>query len=374
MHRPAPPRHEGRHHGRAGAAPIERPGRQRCVAQWRSRVDVPEEVTAVRAAPTRPSRAAPRCERRDHARPSTSSQRSRASISMSCTPRRSTRTGRSSSPSNSSTPPVDKAHAKAKDDVGEEGKKSADSDLGSQGRSRRRGRSRSCSRRAAGRRPAAIRQQRDRLIARVNRRLAPEDIRYEKEGDDRLRSLQLMEVAYSGAYQHVADRSRSASARTPSRRRPPARRRPDLRRHRLHRLRLRRRHRRPPIHRRPHRLQPRRRRRPRRGRSLGSTRCASSSGCCARPRRTRRRRTAGRSRALATTPCCCSRTGRIERSAIERAAWERFWDRIRSWGKAADDRTLAWEEARTAQLGADLQRRPGIHGRDRRQERGRKPR
>ncbi len=32
------------------------------------------------------------------------------------------------------------------------------------------------------------------------------------------------------------------------------------------------------------------------------------------------------------------------------SAWDRFWDRIRSWGKEADDRTLAWEEARTALL------------------------
>ena len=37
------------------------------------------------------------------------------------------------------------------------------------------------------------------------------------------------------------------------------------------------------------------------------------------------------------------------------SAWDRFWDWIRSWSKAADDRTLAWEEARTAKLGADLQ-------------------
>ena len=98
---------------------------------------------------------------------------------------------------------MDKAHAKAKGDLDEEGKKSADSVSGTAAGAQAAIHQKLLEA-SGGASSAQIRQQRNRLIARVNRRLAPEDIRYEKEGDDRLRALQLMEVAYTGAYQYVS--------------------------------------------------------------------------------------------------------------------------------------------------------------------------
>ena len=52
--------------------------------------------------------------------------------------------------------------------------------------------------------PDAINARRDRLVERAYRRLAPEDIRYEREGKDRLRALELVEVSYLGGYTSVA--------------------------------------------------------------------------------------------------------------------------------------------------------------------------
>ena len=52
--------------------------------------------------------------------------------------------------------------------------------------------------------PEAIRARRDRLVGRAYGRLAPEDIRYEREGKDRLQALTLVEVSYLGGYPSIA--------------------------------------------------------------------------------------------------------------------------------------------------------------------------
>ncbi len=98
---------------------------------------------------------------------------------------------------------IGKAGAKARRETEEEVKKSADTDAGA---------------RAAaedaifeklrlaegGASPEQIRDQRDKLVQRVHRRLAPADLRYEREGDERIRALGTMAVAYEAAYTDVA--------------------------------------------------------------------------------------------------------------------------------------------------------------------------
>ncbi|RPI10783.1 MAG: hypothetical protein EHM63_02650, partial [Actinobacteria bacterium] len=248
---------------------------------------------------------------------------------------------------------VDKAHAKAKDDVGEEGKKSADSISGAKA-----GADAAVDQKlleaSGGASPALIRQQRDRLIARVNRRLAPEDIRYEKEGDDRLRSLQLMEVAYSGAYQHVArqvaERIRKDSEPPPT---PGAKKAPPAKT--------------PPAPTPPATTPPKAAEPPPPPPPSAAPATPAEAWTIARVNEVRQQfgvlRKAAQDATKANRGAITSARNYAvlllqnwaDREVGDReSAWDRFWDRIRSWGKTADDRTLAWEEARTAQLGADL--------------------
>ena len=238
---------------------------------------------------------------------------------------------------------VDAAHTKAKDDLDAEGRKSADSISGAKA-----GADAAVDEKlleaSGGASPAVIRQQRDRLIARVNRRLAPEDIRYEKEGDDRLRALQLMEVAYSGAYQYVA---RQVAERIKKDSEPPP----------------------TPGAKKPAPTAPQPQPQP-----IGPppppspapatpaeewtiTRINEVRQQFAGLRKVAQDSTKDHRGAItgARNLATLLLTNWAEREVGDReSGWDRFWDWIRSWSKAADDKTLAWEEARTAQLGADL--------------------
>lgn len=61
--------------------------------------------------------------------------------------------------------------------------------------------------------PDLIYGRRDALVQRAYRRMAPEDVRYEREGKDRLRALDLAKVAYNGAYAAVARNIAALDAR-----------------------------------------------------------------------------------------------------------------------------------------------------------------
>lgn len=198
--------------------------------------------------------------------------------------------------------------------------------------------------------PAQIRAQRDRLVARVHRRLAPEDLRYEREGADRLNALSLMAAVYEGGYtdvaRQVADRIRRDTQPDPttaaSRRRPstpttavqP-----------------------PPPQTAPAPL------------PSPSAEPATPAEAWVIDRIREVRVVFGELRKEAEQATALSR-GKIadarefaraelaswaEREIGDRSSfWEALWDKIHTWGKEAQDQTLAWEEARAATLGADL--------------------
>jgi Annexin len=250
---------------------------------------------------------------------------------------------------------VAKAGEKGRQEAEDEAKKSADSDAGA---------------RAAaedaifeklrlakgGASPEQIRDHRDKLVQRVNRRLAPEDLRYEREGEDRIRALRTMEVAYEAAY---ADVARQVAERIKKDAEPP----------------------------RTTTIRPA---------AKAAVKPAAATASAVTPAPT--------SAEIAppppsTAPATPAETWSIERvrevrarfaeligevqrvtkahrDAIVRArvsatealhqwadreigdrtsGWERLWDRIRSWGEEARDVAKAWEEARTAALHADLQ-------------------
>lgn len=190
--------------------------------------------------------------------------------------------------------------------------------------------------------PEAIRAKRDRLVARVNRRLAPEDVRYEREGAARLRALRLVEVGYTGGYQLLARQVVADDA-------PPAPAAP--------------------------------------GESAPSSQDAPSGDAApttpqpsdrpARPveqwavdRVREVRTTFAEFRTATTTSTETHRTGittarTTAREAIhawaeteigERSSWwDRLWDLFSTWRTDAKDVTEAWEQARNAQLLGDMQ-------------------
>ncbi len=183
--------------------------------------------------------------------------------------------------------------------------------------------------------PAAIRDQRDRLILRANRRLAPDDLRYEKEGADRQRALSLMLTLYLGAYQDVARRvteRRAKDALPPGAKLPPA----------------------PPAKAEP---PP-----PLYGPPTASDAWAADRWKDVRTAFEKLQKDAADATAAQRAGIVAARdfarTALFEwadREIGERVSWwEWLRDRVDSWGKQSRAETDAWEEARAATLGVDL--------------------
>lgn len=206
--------------------------------------------------------------------------------------------------------------------------------------------------------PEAIRARRDRLVERAYGRLAPEDIRYEREGEDRVQALNLVETTYSGGYTLVARQVRdliAQEAAAAAAKAPPAGASAT----------------------------------PAPGAPAGAAPAAAPAPAPAAPigaspaeqwtidRRKEATEAFGKLReaVLKTTQehrdaITAAKTAAhdlihewADAEIDERSSWwESLWHRFQEWLTDAEDSTKAWKEARDAMLGADLQADLGFAG------------